>query len=226
MACIKKTSCFCVIFLALSAVCSQYCCDRSRTSCGYRCIGEPCIIHNHCGRSEYCCKGTCALTDCPFCSSEEDCTSGEFCCGVEGAHGRKCAKSCVEISCTSALDCASGEYCDGDEKKCVSTHVEGNLCYSDGDCGHGHCCVFNVTRKIKRCFTSCIEQPCNSTDDCSTGQCCDEDRKCKSTRNCDTESKRRWKLVVSVGIPVAVIVIIAIAWLYHVIISSNLGTCC
>ncbi|CAB4023237.1 Hypothetical predicted protein [Paramuricea clavata] len=200
MVCIEATSRVCVIVFAWAFHCAsgEYCCDRGQSTigkCARSCIGEPCEDDNHCGSDESCCdRGQSAIG--------------------------KCARSCVRKSCTRVNHCASGEYCDGDEKKCFSTHVPRNLCFSDVDCCHGLCCVFNETRKIKRCFTTCIGQPCNSVDDCSTGQCCDDDKKCKSTRNCDRESKRRWKLVVSVGIPVTVIVIIAIAWLYHVVVSS------
>ena len=108
MACITKTTLFCVIFLALyvfthvkaftcySNTCGygQYCCNRRYPEsdvCRSDCIGESCILDSDCGPGESCCGGT-----------------------------DKCAISCVGESCTYNGDCATGECCDSDDGKCDS----------------------------------------------------------------------------------------------------------
>ncbi|CAB4023238.1 host cell factor 1-like isoform X5 [Paramuricea clavata] len=199
MACIKKTSYFCVIFLVLFSQVQAWC--TSSTFCAQ-------------SRGESCCDGKCSL-NCPSCTSDRDCLLGGFCCGLDGAPNRQCARSCIGMLCISDRHCASGEYCDYEHKTCAGTRVEGDLCFSDGDCSNGHCCGSND----KQCLANCIGQPCNSYHDCSTGQCCDDDKICK-TRNCDTERKRDWQLVVSIGAPIFLLVIFAMAWLYHVLRSS------
>ncbi|CAB4029947.1 Hypothetical predicted protein [Paramuricea clavata] len=108
MACIRKTTVFCVLFLVLYVVfsyveanecsshfdCSglQYCCDRKYPEdnvCRYSCIGQSCILDN-------------------------DCAPGESCCDSD----EKCATTCVGKSCTFDGDCATGECCDSADGKC------------------------------------------------------------------------------------------------------------
>ena len=82
MACIKKTTCFCVLFLALYAVFSQveanecysdsgctgsvftqYCCkrkDRSNVCRSFNCLGESCTFNTDCAPGECCNSDECA----------------------------------------------------------------------------------------------------------------------------------------------------------------------
>ena len=106
MASIRKTTVFCITFLALYILTDvkafsecysqkdcgygQYCCERrypESNVCRSDCIGESCILNSDCAPGESCCDGT-----------------------------DKCAISCVGESCTYNGDCATGECCDSDGK--------------------------------------------------------------------------------------------------------------
>ncbi len=105
MACIRKTTVFCVIFLALNAVFSQveafdectddYQCSSLKYCCDGRYYGDNVCQSSCIGRS---------------CSVNSDCAPGESCCDADD----KCATTCVGKYCTYDGDCASGECCDSD----------------------------------------------------------------------------------------------------------------
>jgi hypothetical protein len=145
MACIfilKKTACFCVIYLALFSqveatkclggfYCSdglQHCCFKSNV-CRSNCIGEPCTSSGQCAHGEYCCgpNGTCAL-NCvgEFCTSDSDCASGESCCYLDRVTFGKCARSCIGKSCEDDSHCKTHGYCCGsiiNNKTCALTCI-------------------------------------------------------------------------------------------------------
>ena len=134
MACIKKNTVFCILFLALYAVfcrvealdqcyydsgCSylQHCCERKFPEdnvCRFSCIGESCAYDSDCAPSECCdsdnkCTTTCVGKSCTY---NGDCATGEYCCD----YNERCETSCTVKSCTYDGDCASGECCDSDNK--------------------------------------------------------------------------------------------------------------
>ncbi|CAB4033045.1 Hypothetical predicted protein [Paramuricea clavata] len=137
MACIRSTTVFCVLFLALYAVFSQveanecysdsgcgylkYCCERKYPSydniCLNNCIGESCTIDDDCAPSETCCGvdkkcgTTCIGKSCTY--RDSHCATGETCCGNSD---KKCATTCIGKSCDYSYHCATGECCNSDDK--------------------------------------------------------------------------------------------------------------
>ena len=132
MACIRKTTAFAVLLLAVyTALCqveafggcrrdsdcsySKYCCKRSYV-CRYNCVDESCIFHRDCAPGESCCGSddkSCATTCIgKSCTLNNHCATGESCCDSDD----RCATTCIGKSCTFDNDCATGECCDSDGK--------------------------------------------------------------------------------------------------------------
>ncbi len=116
MAYIKKTTAFCVVFLALYAVfnnveaneCSydyscyglQYCCDRKYPEsnvCRHSCIGQSCIIDSDCAPGE-------------CCDSDDKCRS-EGNCDLEGLAGWIVAIIVISIIVVIVIPIAVGIFC-------------------------------------------------------------------------------------------------------------------
>ncbi len=195
MARIRKTTVFCVIFLALYATFSQveasnecysdydcsglqYCCDRKYEDnvCRYSCVSESCRRDSNCAPGESCCYSDdkCATTCVgKFCTFDSHCATGESCCDVDD----KCNTTCVGKSCTSDSDCATGKSC----------------CDADD-----------------RCATTCVGKSCNYDHHCATGECCDSDYKC-ITGDCDVIKGLAGWIVAVIVFSVIVVIVIPIA---------------
>ena len=193
MACIRKTTVFCIVFLALYAVFSQieavdecfshsdctsyylpYCCDRKfyeDNLCKYSCVGESCSIDSDCAPSESCCSDDTCATTCvgKWCTSDSDCATAESCCS-----DYTCATTCVGKWCTSDYQCATGESCCSD--------------YT--------------------CATTCVGKSCTSDSDCATGECCDDT--CK-TGDCDVIKGLAGWIIAVIVISVFVVIVVPIA---------------
>ena len=139
MACIKKNTVFCILFLALYAV-----------FCPVEALDKSCTSQSECAAKECCnSNNTCAATCVgKSCSIDNDCAVGhdESCCESD----RKCNTTCVGKSCTDDNECAIRECC-GSDNKCVTTCI-GKSCVDDNNCAIGDCCGSDK---------KCRKGPCN-----------------------------------------------------------------
>ncbi|CAB4003866.1 Hypothetical predicted protein [Paramuricea clavata] len=209
MACIKSSTCICVIFLAVlsqveSGACKHgyscdspaYCCQKVNV-CRYNCIGEPCTSSSHCGPGEYCCNDTCAL-NCSSCSVNHHCLSGEYCCDRGQSLSGKCARSCIGKSCKYDSHCGSDESCCSNGT-CASSCI-GEPCKYDSDCVSSEY-YRNVYRGHGECANSSLRIQCNSDNDCNTtGKCCYKNDSYKECKDCESESTVPVGWLVVVGI--------------------------
>ena len=176
MACIKSSTCICVIFLAVfsqveagaclhgySCHSPAHCCQKVNV-CRYNCIGEPCTSASHCGPGEYCCNDTCAL-NCSSCSANRHCLSGEYCCDRGQSLSGKCARSCVGKSCEYDSHCGSEESCCSNGT--CALNCTGASCSYNSDCASGESCCSNGT-----CALNCTGESCKFDSDCASGEYC------------------------------------------------------
>ena len=91
------------------------------------------------------------------------------------------------------------------------TSCLGIRCNNDEDCASGKHCSGTYHKVCSRTHTA---QACYTNGDCSTGQCCDDDRKCASGA-CDSKKESKsesnnitiWLLVVGLVIPFTVVIV-------------------
>ena len=137
-------------------------------------LSRSCHIHSSCPpNKKYCCNGECSK-NCSFvCSSHDNCTIREYCCGFNENLTGKCAKSCISKTCESNRDCTFREYCCN--KKCARSCF-GQSCSKNSDCGFGKsCCGRNATANAT-CASSCLGNMCTDSSHCGSGEvCCGND---------------------------------------------------
>ena len=122
------------------------------------------------------------------CKTHADCKTHfarKYCCGgyaYWGSRDRSCMYDwCLNQYCSSDSDCGSLSLrCDSN--KCVNKGFSG--CTKETDCSYSDVCckkTFPLDQTI--CAANCINQICNSNDDCAgQGECC---RSGKCTTGCD-----------------------------------------
>ena len=121
------------------------------------------------------------------CKTHEDCkhryvVSRRYCCrGVYfWSKDRKCTfKSCLNDYCSNASDCNDHSLCCL-SNKCVNKGCSG--CTNNKDCYSGQvCCKKTFPFNQTVCASDCVDQKCNSNDDCAgLGECC-RSGKCTKT---------------------------------------------
>ena len=129
------------------------------------------------------------------CKTSADCT-GSFlktCCGGYSSPERSCTySSCLYNHCSNDNDCSDPSLCCR-SNECVDDRCSG--CTTNSDCSITHvCCKKTFPLDQTVCGSNCINQTCNSNDDCAGyGECCRSnkcvrtgcDDKCQSNSDCD-----------------------------------------
>ena len=160
----------------------QLCCGPGKVGkCATSCVGKLCKDDYRCAYGESCCSdGKCAASCVgKTCDATSDCATGETCCDRAKGTG-KCASSCIGKSCKYESHCATHEYCCGNAylRECAKSCV-GVSCKHDSQCAPGeHCSGKFYKYYFKVCSRTHTAQACYTNGDCSTGQCCGDDRSC------------------------------------------------
>ncbi|CAB3995619.1 Hypothetical predicted protein [Paramuricea clavata] len=130
------------------------------------------------------------------CKTSADCKQGSFrktCCGGIYNPERSCTySSCLYSHCSSDDDCSDPSALCCRSNKCVKDGCSG--CTEDSDCYITHvCCKKTFPLDQTVCGSNCMNQTCNSNNDCAEyGECCRLNKcvdtgcydKCQTNSNC------------------------------------------
>ncbi|MBS3060950.1 MAG: hypothetical protein J4215_00020 [Candidatus Diapherotrites archaeon] len=166
-------------------------CDGTDLSCGVCSANAVVSSRCACGQtvvsSGYCCGGVPQSTQCPGCSSNSQCGTGQLCCN----------NACVSPACTADANCSATQSCQNPNacsaacqalSPCPNGLVSSKCACGQSGISAGFCCNGSVSP------VSCDQIPsCVSNLDCAIGVCCqnacvspvcEADSDCPSGKRC------------------------------------------